>query len=105
MTDEYSVVLTTTDSVDEADRLAKGLVEAKLAACVQLSAITSHYVWDGAATKSDEILLLIKTRRSKTAAIQAFIRENHSYDTPELVELPIISGSAKYLAWIDDVTR
>lgn len=101
---EYSVVVTTTDSETEAESLAKALVANKLAACVQLTHIVSHYVWEGETTKSDEILMLIKTKRSKVNAIKEYIDKNHSYDTPELIELPVLSGLPGYLHWIDEVT-
>ncbi len=98
----YSMVISTTDSAAEADALAKALVERRLAACVQRTPIVSHYVWDGEATTADEILLLIKTRSDRLDEIRSFIDEHHSYDSPELIELPIVSGLPGYLAWIDE---
>ncbi|MGH9280104.1 MAG: divalent-cation tolerance protein CutA [Acidimicrobiales bacterium] len=97
----YALVMTTTDSPDEAESLARSLVEARLAACVQLTPIVSHYVWEGTPTRAAETLLLAKTRADRVADITRFIEEHHSYDTPEVVALPIESGSAAYLRWID----
>ena len=100
--DRYAMVLTSVGSEEEAENLASGLVEHRLAACVQRTRITSHYMWKGVATKSDEILMLIKTKTVKVAAIQEYIENHHSYDTPEVVVLAVTTGSAKYLRWIDE---
>ena len=62
-------------------------------------------MWEGAYEKSAEILILIKTRSDKIDAIKRFIEDNHSYDTPELIEVPIVSGLPGYLGWIDEVVR
>jgi periplasmic divalent cation tolerance protein len=98
----YSVLMTTTDSDEEAGSLAAQLVEKRLAACVQLSRIVSHYVWEGKATTNNEILLIIKTQAAKVQDIMDYVNEHHSYNTPELVELPIMSGLPAYLHWIDE---
>src|SRR5262245_61026577 len=96
-----SVVLTTTDSRDEADRLAAGLVERGLVGCVQIvGPITSEYRWQGQVEQSQEWLCLIKTLEANYAAVEAAIKELHSYDTPQIVMLPITAGSAEYLAWL-----
>lgn len=96
----YSVILTTTDSDDEARSLARGLAEAKLAACVQILPITSHYVWEEKLEESKELLLLIKTRSDLYDAVESFLSERHSYDTPEILELSINQGSKGYLEWM-----
>ena len=101
----YATVLSTAGSKEEAQRLARGLVEAKLAACVQLVPIESVYVWDGAVQDDAEVLLLIKTRRSCFAAIREFVEANHSYDTPELICLDIVDGAKGYLDWIGANTK
>lgn len=97
---ESIVVLTTTDSTDAADRLARAIVEERLAACVQLTPIRSVYRWQGAVHVEGETLLLIKTQRELFERLDAFIRERHSYETPEIVALPIVAGSQAYLDWI-----
>ncbi len=104
MTSAHSVIMTTTDSEEEAARLAQNLVELKLAACVQVLPVTSHYSWQGALEKSAEILLLVKTSTSRFEDVQAYLKEHHSYDTPEVVQIPITDGSADYLSWIDENT-
>jgi periplasmic divalent cation tolerance protein len=101
----FCVVLTTTNDLDEADRLAAGLVSNQLAACVQITEITSHYVWKGAAVKENEYLMILKTRSVLYPKIEAFILSEHRYETPELILLPIESGFEKYLEWITERTR
>jgi periplasmic divalent cation tolerance protein len=97
----YSLAMTTVGSAAQADELAAALVERRLAACVQLTPIVSHYVWDGAAQRSSETLLLIKTAAAQMAELRAFVEAHHPYDTPELIEVPIVSGLPAYLGWID----
>jgi periplasmic divalent cation tolerance protein len=97
---EFCVVLTTTGSRDEAERLAQGLVSRKLAACVQVIAISSFFVWEGEAQNEPEFLLLIKSRRTVFSEIETFIISNHSYEVPEILQLPVVSGSGAYLNWV-----
>jgi periplasmic divalent cation tolerance protein len=101
----YCAVLTTTATAEEAESLARGIVEARLGACVQIQAIQSIYRWQGALCNESEFRLSVKTRRAQFAALARFIREHHSYDTPEIVQIPITAGSAAYLQWIDDDTQ
>lgn len=101
----YCVVLTTTATAAEAESLARGIVEARLGACVQVQAIQSIYRWQGALCNESEFRLSIKTRRARFAALERFIREHHSYETPEIVQIPISAGSAAYLQWIDEGTQ
>jgi periplasmic divalent cation tolerance protein len=105
VSDAYCVMLTTTNSQDEADRLAGVLVSGRLAACVQISAITSHYMWKGEMSRDSEYLLLIKTATHLYSEVEAAILENHSYETPEIVQLPITQGWDRYLGWIGENTR
>lgn len=102
--DSACVVLTTTSSRDEARMLAGKLVENRLAACVQILPIESVYTWKDAVQRDDEILLLIKTRSALYAPLEAFIKEVHSYEVPEVVLLPAEAVSESYLRWIADVT-
>lgn len=103
--EKYCVILTTCASREEAERLARLLVESRLAACVQMTGITSFYEWDGALGRDDEQLLLIKAPSASYGKIEAFISQNHSYDVPEIVQIPIRAGSEAYLKWIDSVTE
>ena len=100
----YCVVLTTTSSPEQAEELAKKIVFSKLGACVQVQQIKSFYMWKGEACIDPECLLLVKARTAQYAELEAFIKANHSYDTPEIIQLPIIAGSVGYLNWIDEVT-
>lgn len=95
------VVLTTTPSVEEAETLAQKIVEAKLAACVQvLPQIKSVYFWENRVQKESESLLLIKTLDAKFAPLETFIQENHSYEVPEIVALQASEAAESYLNWI-----
>ena len=98
---DSSVVFVTVSNEAEAKSLAKGAVEAKLAACVNIvPGITSVYSWEGKVCEDGELLLIMKTCSSKIEALHAFIREKHSYDTPEFITLPVMAGSAAYLHWM-----
>lgn len=97
------VVITTAPNWEEAETLANGLIESRLAACVQiLPKITSIYRWEGNTEKANEHLLLIKTLSDQYEALERFIREIHSYETPEIVALPAEKVSSSYLNWIKD---
>jgi periplasmic divalent cation tolerance protein len=100
MTD-YVQVLTTAGSEEEAGRIAAVLVEKQLAACVQVvGPIVSRYRWEGEVEEGREWQCLVKTTRDAYEAVEAAIREVHSYDEPEIIATPIVAGSAGYLAWI-----
>jgi periplasmic divalent cation tolerance protein len=95
------VVLTTTSSAEEAKSLARAIVEAKLAACVQiLPEMESIYYWEGKVLQEAEHLLLIKTIPSRYDELEKFILEQHSYDTPEIVALDAERVSDGYLKWL-----
>lgn len=100
----YCIVLTTCPTDEDARGLALKLVQEKLAACVQLSAVTSVYPWKGTIHQEPEIRLLIKTRTGLYQALEAFIRQNHSYEVPEIVQIPVTHGSDAYLGWLDENT-
>jgi periplasmic divalent cation tolerance protein len=95
------VVLCTVPDADCGAQLARGVVELKLAACVNmLSGLRSFYFWDGETKDEPELLLLIKTRRERFDELAAWLGEHHPYDVPEIVALPIVAGSESYLGWI-----
>lgn len=101
MTDKI-VVLNTCDTAAEAERLARRLVDERLAACVTvISPVRSFYRWEGAVADAAEWLLLIKTSRALFDKLRAAIEADHSYELPELLALPVTEGSVNYLAWID----
>jgi periplasmic divalent cation tolerance protein len=90
---------------DVGERLARGLVEARLAACVNLvGGVRSVYRWQGELQQDDELQLLIKTRRSLWPELQRFVTEHHPYEVPELLVVPIEAGSERYLAWLFEQT-
>jgi periplasmic divalent cation tolerance protein len=101
----YAVVQTTVNSLERANTLAAEIVAARLAACVQVAAITSHYRWNGELRAEPEYLLSAKTRRALFGHLSAFIRARHAYEVPEVIQLPISDGSPEYLAWIDRETQ
>ena len=99
--DEAIVVLLTAANGEEAVRLADMLIGAHLAACVQiLPEMESVYRWEGKIERQPEILLLAKTIRSKFDDLEREVRALHSYDTPEIIALPVVAGSAPYLEWL-----
>lgn len=100
MTDKR-IVMTTAGSKDEADKIATALVDARLAACVNvLGPMASTYRWQGKVERAEEFLLLIKTTAAATESVRAALKQTHSYEVPELVVLTIESGSDAYLEWI-----
>ena len=100
MTDKR-IILSTAGSKKEAQKIARGLVERKLAACVNIvGPIESVYRWKGAVNTSKEFLLVIKTTAEACERVGYLIRMLHSYELPECVELAIEGGLPKYLEWI-----
>ena len=97
------VALTTAGSDEDAERLARALVERRLAACVNVvPRVVSHYRFRGELHRDEERLLVIKTRAERLAALRAALLELHPYELPELVALQVSAGHAPYLAWLDE---
>ena len=86
----------------EAQTIAKALVEDRLAACVQSHPITSTYRWQGAIETAPEVMLTAKTRMDKLPALEARVRELHSYDVPEIIAQPVVWASEPYAQWLHD---
>ncbi|MGD9875432.1 divalent-cation tolerance protein CutA [Desulfococcus sp.] len=105
MMSDYCLVTVACATRTDAEGLAAGILEKRLAACVQLSEITSFYEWKGVLHKDPEVLMLIKTRRDLYPMLESHISRHHSYEVPEIVQIPIENGLAAYLGWIDEVTR
>jgi periplasmic divalent cation tolerance protein len=100
---DFIVIYVTVGAAEEAGRIARALVEDRLAACVnQLPSVRSTYRWQGEVEQSNEELLIIKTRRDLLASVHKRVRELHSYELPELIALPVVDGSVEYLQWLDD---
>ena len=102
---DYGMLLTTAPSRDEAAKIAKLLIDEKLAACVQLLPIESFYAWEGKTQNEAEVLLLAKTRTALFEPAIARIKQVHSYSVPEIVGTQLIAGSRPYLDWISGVTE
>lgn len=99
--DDVLVVLMTAANREEAVRLADTLVAADLAACVQIMPeMESVYRWQGKIEHVTEVLLIAKTVRSQFAELEREVRARHSYETPEIIALPVVAGSSAYLEWL-----
>ena len=97
------VILCTAPDAEVGARLARGLVEARLAACVNLvEGVRSFYRWQGAIEDEAEVQLLIKTRAARFDEVRDWLGEHHPYDTPEVLALPVTAGSAAYLEWLGE---
>jgi periplasmic divalent cation tolerance protein len=100
MTDKI-VVLSTCASEEEAEKLARQMVEQRLAACVNvLPGIRSYYRWQGKLECSGECLLVIKSSRERFDLLRGALEKAHSYDVPEIIALPVVEGAANYLNWL-----
>jgi len=99
----YIQITTTTETKEQAENIAKHLVETKLAACVQIiGPINSIYRWKSKVENAQEWLCIIKTQDDLYNKVDAAIKSQHPYETPEIIAVPIVKGSKKYLKWIDD---
>lgn len=107
MREENVVVLVTCASRKEAERLARAVMGKKLAACVNIASapVKSVYRWKGKVETATEFPLVMKTTRRKFSELEKEIRRLHSYETPEIIALPILAGSVAYLRWIAESMR
>ena len=97
----FALVLVTTPDLKTARALAKAALKARLIACANLiPKIESHYRWQGKIESGAEVLLILKTQKSRLAALEKLIVARHPYDTPEFLVLPLRAGNRKYLAWL-----
>jgi periplasmic divalent cation tolerance protein len=102
MTDKI-VILSTCANEEDAARLARALVEARVAACVNIvPSVRSFYRWKGAVEDSAECLLVIKSSRSLLDALRSVLEKAHPYELPELIALPIVDGAPNYLNWLGE---
>jgi periplasmic divalent cation tolerance protein len=103
MSAEAMVVLTTCGSDEDAERLARVLIERRLAACVNaVSGVTSTYRWRGEVLRDRETLLIIKTTAARFAALETALRAESKYELPEVIALPVAAGSVAYLEWLGE---
>jgi periplasmic divalent cation tolerance protein len=101
---QYALVTTTFDKPAEAEKVIQGVLEARLASCAQRHSIESNYWWLGKLEHAHEVYVQFKTRGALVDALKAYILNNHSYKTPQVVVYEIAGGHAPYLRWIDDET-
>jgi len=98
---KFAIVLVTAQDLKTARVLARAAVKAKLIACANLvPKIESHYWWRGKIESGAEVLLILKTQKTKLAALEKLVLARHPYDTPEFLVLPLSAGNEKYLSWI-----
>ncbi len=100
----FRVVLVTCATLEEARKIAREVVEKKLAACVNIvtHAVESFYAWEGKLENSSEYLLIMKTSEERVEELQKEVLRLHSYEVPEFVVLPIVAGSEEYLKWLGE---
>ncbi|MDR2542000.1 MAG: divalent-cation tolerance protein CutA [Treponema sp.] len=104
MQNDYSIIITTVAGKEPAKKMARLLVEKRLAACAQLLPIESVYMWQDKVCEEEEIALFIKSKTALFEEIKTAIKENHSYEVPQIVQVPITNGLTEYLKWINDCT-
>ncbi|HEY8348329.1 MAG TPA: divalent-cation tolerance protein CutA [Clostridia bacterium] len=102
---KYGIVLTTFESEQQAKPVIDGILNCKLAACVQEIKIKSHYTWKNELHHDDEILVMFKTRKELYPELEKKLLEIHPYETPEILLIDAEKGSAAYLSWIDEQTH
>lgn len=105
MSTDYCMVLTTFPATPEVPRVLDRLLDERLAACVQTVAIQSAYRWKGAIHRDPEVLALIKTTVARYPEVEARLRADHPYETPEIIRVPIAGGWADYLQWLAAETK
>ena len=105
MKEEFLLVLVTTPTMEEGERIAHILLNAKKAACVNIvPAVLSRFWWQGKIDSADEALLMVKTRAPLLEELIRLVKENHSYEVPEVIALPISAGNEDNLRWLAEAT-
>ena len=103
---KFAIVLVTAPDLKTGRALAKAALKARLIACANLvPKIESHYWWRGKIELDAEVLLILKTRKTKLAALEKLVLAQHPYDTPEFLVLPLSAGNEKYLGWLATVVK
>jgi len=101
--EKYIQIFTTTEKKDDAEKIAKTLVEKRLAGCIQIvGPIVSTYWWKGNVETTKEWLCFIKSKKALYKKLEKAIKEIHPYETPEIIAMPIVSGSRDYLEWLSN---
>jgi periplasmic divalent cation tolerance protein len=102
----HVILIVTAPDKKEANRLADMILKKRLAACVNLiPGMTSRYWWKGKMRKGSEVLMVIKTRKALFKKLERLVKENHPYELPEIIAIPIVAGSPEYLNWINSETK
>jgi periplasmic divalent cation tolerance protein len=102
---EYVIVYITASGEEEAEKIARALLDAKLAACVNIVRnVRSIYRWQGKIEDESEVLMIVKSRRKLFGRLLDTVKKLHSYSVPEVVAMPVIEGSEEYLAWLGKET-
>ncbi len=102
---EGIVILITAGSMEEGEKIARSLIDNHLAACVNIvPSVKSLFLWEGKTDEASEVLLVAKSRRPLLNSIIEHVKKIHSYTVPEIIALPITSGSDKYLKWVEEST-
>lgn len=101
MDDRPVMILVTTGGRNDAERLGEGLVVEHLAGCCTvIPMVHSFYYWEGQLQREHESLLIVKTVQSRAKAVEEYVRKNHTYELPEIIQLAIVDGSPRYLQWL-----
>jgi periplasmic divalent cation tolerance protein len=104
--EQVLVILVTTENQEEAVRIGEEMVNAKLAACANIIAgIQSIYRWKGKVVKAEEVLLILKSTKSRYRALEKAVRAIHTYETPEIIALPVKEGLDQYIGWVKSETH
>lgn len=104
--DSLSIVWVSAPSTEVAEALADLLLEERLAACVSvLPGVRSHYRWQGKLERTEEVLLMIKTRNERLPGLMERVQQAHPYDVPEIVAVPAEAASSRYVEWVESETR
>jgi len=102
----HVVVLVTASHREEAERIARKLLDERVAACINIvEGIKSLFWWQGRVDEASEVLMVIKTRLDLFEKVIEYVKRLHSYTVPEIIALPIIAGNTEYLRWIDEVVK
>ena len=100
---DYIMVLVTASGIEEARKISQTILEKKKAACTNIiSGVSSSFWWQGKIDKAEEVLIMMKTKASLLDEIISLVKQNHSYEVPEIIAMPIIGGSSDYLRWINE---
>jgi periplasmic divalent cation tolerance protein len=97
---DYVMVISSVVSEEKAEILAKEILRRNLGACIQIQKIKSFYKWNGTIKRNDEFSLIIKTRSDLFSPLSEYIKKNHDYGIPEIIQIPIANGSQEYLEWL-----